>query len=80
MHGVQPQPRHPKKQVDPMKEKVNVAGHSARMIQRHIQATASTSDTSVQVYSRRNFFQNLYTFEIHFNYSLLLVSFERYLH
>lgn len=50
MYDVRPQPRQsPKKHCDPMKAKVNVAGHSVRTIQRHIQATAFTSDTNVQV-------------------------------
>ena len=50
MHGVRPQPRQfPKKHCDPMKAKVNVAGHSVRTIQRHIQATAFTRDTNIQV-------------------------------
>lgn len=49
LHGVKPQSQKRKKQVDPMKAKVNVAGHSVRTIQRHIQSTAFTRDSNVQV-------------------------------
>ena len=59
MHGVQPQPtQFRKKHCDPMKAKVNVAGHSVRTIQRHIQATAFTRDTNIQVFNSQFFYFN----------------------
>ena len=64
MHGVRPQPSPcKKKEVDPMKAKVNVAGHSVRTIQCHIQATAFTRDTNIQVCSNllyREILNNLF--------------------
>ena len=49
-HGICPQPpKKRRKDVDPMKAKVNVAGHSVRTLQRHIQATNFSRDTKIQV-------------------------------
>ena len=63
MHGVRPQSRQfKKKHCDPMKVKVNVAGHSVRTIQRHIQAAAFTRDTNIQVWNSQ--------FLFYFNYFL----------
>ena len=50
LHGICPQPQKRKgKEVDPVKAKLNVAGHSVRTLQRHIQAAKFSRDTKVQV-------------------------------
>lgn len=51
LHGVTPQEKHKrvKKTVDPMKAKLNVAGHSLSTIQRHIQSSPFTKDSNIQV-------------------------------
>lgn len=49
-HGIRPQAHKKKRtEVDPMKAKVNVAGHSVRTLQRRIQAAEFSRDTNVQV-------------------------------
>ena len=50
LHGIGPQPpKQRKKEMDPMKAKVNVAEHSVTTLQRHIQATNFSRDTKIQV-------------------------------
>ena len=50
LHGVRPQGNQPRrKEVDPMKAKVNVAGHYLRTIQRKIQSHSYTQTAEIQV-------------------------------
>ncbi len=50
LHDVTPQQKNDiKKTADPMKAKINVAGHSLRTIQRHIQSAPFTKDSNIQV-------------------------------
>ena len=67
-HGVCPQPAKTRnKEVDAMKAKVNVAGHSVRTLQRHIQASNFSRDTKIQVreYLFRKYINYMYMSRVH---------------
>ena len=50
LHGVRPRGNQPRrKEFDPMKAKVNVAGHYLRTIQREIQSHSYTQTAEIQV-------------------------------